>query len=146
MGDRGRALPFAWVSWPAQQPQPQASWTDCQTLRAQAAILPAGPSVTAGQPKARSASTVRVWQSVQEACGCGCWAGQRTQAHGSARSRSPSAAPNVRTPSLRPLASPISQTRWSGRTRCSTRRTTRPDIGAAAPNWGSFTMRRRRRS
>jgi hypothetical protein len=47
LGDRGRALPLAWVRWPAQQPQPQASWTDCQTLRAQAAaILPAGPSVT----------------------------------------------------------------------------------------------------
>ena len=47
LGDRGRALPLAWVRWPAQQPQPQASWTDCQTLRAQAAaILPAGPSGT----------------------------------------------------------------------------------------------------
>jgi hypothetical protein len=44
---RGRALPLAWVRWPAQQPQPQAYWTDCQTLLAQAAaILPAGPSVT----------------------------------------------------------------------------------------------------
>ena len=42
---RGRALPLAWVRWPAQQPHPQASWTDCQTLLAQAAaILPAGAS------------------------------------------------------------------------------------------------------
>jgi transposase, IS4 family len=48
LGYRGRALPLAWVRWPAQQPHPQASWTDCQTLLAQAAaILPAGPSVTA---------------------------------------------------------------------------------------------------
>jgi len=45
---RGRALPLAWVLWPAQQPHPQAYWTDCQTLLAQAAaILPAGQSVTA---------------------------------------------------------------------------------------------------
>jgi hypothetical protein len=44
---RGRALPLAWVLWPAQQPHPQAYWTDCQTLLAQAAaILPAGQSVT----------------------------------------------------------------------------------------------------
>jgi hypothetical protein len=34
LGDRDRALPWAWVRWPAQQPQPQAYSTDCQTLRA----------------------------------------------------------------------------------------------------------------
>jgi hypothetical protein len=45
---RGRALPLAWALWPAQQPHPQAYWTDCQTRLAQAAaILPAGQSVTA---------------------------------------------------------------------------------------------------
>jgi hypothetical protein len=44
---RGRALPLAWVLWPAQQPHAQAYWHDCQTLLAQVAtLLPAGQPVT----------------------------------------------------------------------------------------------------
>jgi hypothetical protein len=69
LGDRGRALPLAWVRWPAQQPHPQASWTDCQTLLAQAAaILPAGPSVTVpadrafGCPAVTDLAAAHGWQ------------------------------------------------------------------------------------
>jgi hypothetical protein len=69
LGDRGRALPWAWVRWPAQQPQPQAYSTDCQTLRAQAAaILPAGPSGTAladrafGCPAVTDLAAAHGWQ------------------------------------------------------------------------------------
>lgn len=44
---RGRAVPLAWIPWPAQQPHAQTYWTDCQALLAQvAAILPVGQPVT----------------------------------------------------------------------------------------------------
>ncbi len=44
---RGRAVPLAWVLWPAQQPHPQAYWTDCATLLQQVAMcLPPGLHVT----------------------------------------------------------------------------------------------------
>jgi hypothetical protein len=74
LGDRGRALPLAWVRWPAQQPQPQAYSTDCQTLRAQAAaILPAGQSVTAladrafGCPAVTDLAAAHGWQDLVRA-------------------------------------------------------------------------------
>jgi Transposase DDE domain len=44
---RGRAVPLAWVLWPAQQPHNQSYWSDCATLLAQVAtILPAGLRIT----------------------------------------------------------------------------------------------------
>jgi hypothetical protein len=74
LGDRDRALPWAWVRWPAQQPQPQAYSTDCQTLRAQAAaILPAGPSGTAladrafGCPAVTDLAAAHGWQDLVRA-------------------------------------------------------------------------------
>jgi hypothetical protein len=74
LGDRGRALPLAWVRWPAQQPHPQASWTDCQTLLAQAAaILPAGQSVTVpadrafGCPAVTDLAAAHGWQDLVRA-------------------------------------------------------------------------------
>ena len=44
---RGRAVPLAWVLWPAQQPHDKAYWTDCDMVLAHVAtILPAGLHVT----------------------------------------------------------------------------------------------------
>jgi hypothetical protein len=44
---RGRAVPLAWVLWPAQQPHDQTYWQDCEHLLSQvAAILPPGLQVT----------------------------------------------------------------------------------------------------
>lgn len=44
---RGRAIPLAWVLWPAQHPHDQRYWQDCQLLLQQvAAILPPGLRVT----------------------------------------------------------------------------------------------------
>lgn len=44
---RGRALPLAWLSWPAQTPVGEHYWRDCQLLLQQlAALLPAEQPVT----------------------------------------------------------------------------------------------------
>src|SRR5512145_35088 len=44
---RGRAIPLAWILWPAQQSHEHSYWQDCQTLLDQVAtILPAGLHVT----------------------------------------------------------------------------------------------------
>jgi hypothetical protein len=44
---RGRAIPLAWLLWPAQQPHAQSYWDDCQALLWQvASLLPAPVHLT----------------------------------------------------------------------------------------------------
>jgi hypothetical protein len=46
---RGRAVPLAWLSWPAQQPLTTSYWTLCgQLLDRVATVLPDGPVVVVG--------------------------------------------------------------------------------------------------